>query len=119
MRLTDGGGREVVYRYFLPEDDIDLITRMLHEAYAPLAARGMRFLASHQDSATTRKRMDRGDTILALDGETIVGAITLEDVEHTRGSAFYDRLDVAGFGQFAVRSSQRAMCSSSTCSGPM
>jgi GNAT superfamily N-acetyltransferase len=28
---------------------------MLHEAYAPLAEQGMRFVASHQNSDTTRK----------------------------------------------------------------
>ena len=80
---------------------------MLHDAYAPLAAQGLRFLATHQDSATTRRRMSRGDTILALDADQIVGTITLKDVEHTTGSPFYDRSDVAGFGQFAVRPSHQ------------
>jgi GNAT superfamily N-acetyltransferase len=96
-----------MYRYIQPADSIDVITAMLHEAYAPLAEQGLRFLASHQDSATTRRRMRGGDTILALGDEQIVGTITLKDVEHTSGSPFYDRSDVAAFGQFAVRSSHQ------------
>lgn len=80
---------------------------MLHEAYAPLAEQGLRFLATHQDSGMTRRRMSRGDTILALEADEIVGTITLKDVEHTSGSPFYDRPDVAGFGQFAVRPSHQ------------
>lgn len=82
---------------------------MLHEAYAPLAARGMQFVASHQDAEVTRARMDRGETIVATDGDLIVGTVTLRHSEQTGGSPFYNRADVAAFGQFAVRPShQRA-----------
>ncbi|MGE0705589.1 MAG: hypothetical protein AB7F99_12680 [Vicinamibacterales bacterium] len=45
---------DVRYRRILPDDDLDAITAMLHEAYAPLAAAGMRFVASHQSMDTTR-----------------------------------------------------------------
>ena len=80
---------------------------MLHEAYAPLAAQGMRFVATHQDSATTNRRINRGETIVAVDGDNSVGIITLKHAERTHGSPFYDRPDVAGFGQFAVRPSHQ------------
>ena len=49
--------------------------------------------------------MARGETIIAEDDGVIVGTITLADVDRTRGSPFYDRPDVALFGQFAVRPS--------------
>jgi GNAT superfamily N-acetyltransferase len=62
----------------------------------------MRFAASHQDTAMTRRRMRRGETIVAEDAGTIIGVITLKTADNTRGSPFYDRSDVAGFGQFAV-----------------
>lgn len=103
--MVDKTGRSITYRYVRPEDDVDVITALLHEAYAPLAAQGMRFLATHQNADTTRKRMSHGETILALDGDDIIGTITLKSADHTKGSAFYDRPDVAGFGQFAVRPS--------------
>ena len=80
---------------------------MLHEAYAPLAARGMRFVAAHQDASITRKRIGRGDTIVAVDDGAIVGIITLKDAVKTMGSPFYERADVAAFGQFAVRPSHQ------------
>ena len=109
MHVVDKTGRSIAYRYVRLEDDIELITALLHEAYAPLAAQGMRFLATHQNADTTRKRMSRGETILALDGADIIGTITLKSADRTEGSAFYDSPDVAGFGQFAVRPShQRA-----------
>lgn len=101
LRLLDKSGHEILYRFVRPSDDIDKITEMLHEAYAPLAARGMRFVASHQDSAVTRKRMSRGETIVADAGD-IIGTITLKDAGKTHGCEFYERPDVAGFGQFAV-----------------
>ena len=105
--MPDKSGREIVYRYVQPEDDIHVITAMLHEAYAPLAARGMRFVATHQDATVTVKRIGRGDTIVAVESGAIVGIITLKDVSKTTGSPFYDRADVAGFGQFAVRPSHQ------------
>lgn len=105
--MVDNTGRSITYRYVRPEDDVDDITALLHEAYAPLAAQGMRFLATHQNADTTRKRMSHGETILAVDTDYIVGTITLKSADRTEGSAFYDRPDVAGFGQFAVRPSHQ------------
>ena len=80
---------------------------MLHEAYAPLAAQGLRFVATHQHAAMTKTRMSKGETLLALDAGRIVGTITLKDADHTSGSAFYDRPGVASFGQYAVRPSHQ------------
>jgi GNAT superfamily N-acetyltransferase len=94
---------QLIFRQLLPSDDIDLITSMLHEAYAPLADAGMRFVASHQGSETTRGRLSQGETFVAVDGNMIVGIVTLADANHTRGTAFLDRPDVADFGQLAVR----------------
>ena len=107
IHLADKTGRRITYRYVQPDDDIDAITAMLHEAYAPLAQQGLRFVATHQDAETTRRRMNRGETILALDVDHVVGTITLKDADQTEGSAFYNRPDVAGFGQFAVRPSHQ------------
>jgi GNAT superfamily N-acetyltransferase len=67
----------------------------------------MRFVASHQDSAITRKRIARGETIVAEDEGLIVGVVTLKRAGETHGSPFYERPDVAGFGQFAVRPSHQ------------
>lgn len=78
LRVADRTGRKILYRYVTPADDIDAITEMLHESYAPLAQQGLRFLATHQDADTTRRRMSWGETILALD----VAMLALDTSEH-------------------------------------
>ena len=103
MKATDRSACEVTYRGLSASDDIGAITELLHEAYAPLAAAGMRFLASHQDAAVTQERMAQGETFVATDGDVIIGVVTLLEAAATQGSPFYDRPDVAGLGQFAVR----------------
>ena len=80
---------------------------MLHDAYAALAAKGMRFVASYQDTETTRQRMARGETIIAADADIVVGTVTLKHAAQTHGSPFYERPDVAGFGQLAVAPSHQ------------
>jgi GNAT superfamily N-acetyltransferase len=102
LTLPDRSGSLIVYRYLLPIDSVEALTELLHESYAPLAAAGMRFMASHQDAELTRRRMDRGETIVAVEHGAVVGLITLATAAATSGSPFYDRADVASFGQFAV-----------------
>lgn len=107
LSRADSSGCHVLYRYLTEDDDVDEITAMLHEAYEPLAAGGMRFVASHQDSAMTRRRLDQGDTIVAVDQGRIVGIVTLARADATGGAPFYDAPGVASFGQFAVRPSHQ------------
>jgi GNAT superfamily N-acetyltransferase len=78
------------------------ITALLHRAYASLARQGFRFWASHQDDDATRKRFSEGYGYVALREGRIVGTITLKRRELTKGSPWYDRPDVASFGQFGV-----------------
>ena len=90
-------------RRFTPADSIPEITRLLHASYRPLLEAGMRYLATHQDDATTLERCLKGETFLAERGGEIVGTITLATAERTRGTPWYDRPDVVSFRQFAVR----------------
>jgi len=46
--------------------------------------------------------MAKGDTIVAVVNKTVVGTITLARASSTHGAPFYDRPDVASFGQFGV-----------------
>jgi GNAT superfamily N-acetyltransferase len=104
---VDRLGAPVRYRYVDASDDVAAITRMLHEAYAPLAAAGMRFLASHQDEDTTRSRLESGETLVAIQDEVLAGIVTLSPPSATRGAPCYERPGVASFGQFAVRPSHQ------------
>lgn len=62
----------------------------------------MRFVASHQDEQTTRRRIARGECYVAVAGAQLIGTITLRPCDRTRGSPWLDRPDVASVGQLAV-----------------
>ena len=91
----------VGYRRFRNDDPIPALTAMLHRAYGALAQQSMRFLASHQDDATTRERVDCGETIVAVLDGRIVGTITVRR-PGSFDDAYYARADVASFEQLAV-----------------
>ena len=107
FHVADRTGEDVVYRYLRDTDDVNAITEMLHEAYAELAAQGLRFVASHQSPDLTRKRMAEGQTIVAECNGQIVGIVTLRSCRNTNGCPFYDLPDVASFKQLAVRPSHQ------------
>lgn len=93
----------ITVRPLHPDDSIDDLTDLLHRAYATLAARGLRYLASHQDAATTRERIGEGEALVALsDDGAIIGTITWHRPGIKTGVGWYDRPGVAHFGQFAV-----------------
>lgn len=107
LTLADRSGRPILYRYLAPSDSVEAITTLPHEAYRPLAEAGMRFVASYQDPSMTRRRMDQGETMVATGTGRIAGVVTLAGVEATSGTPFYDRPDVASFGQPAVSPSHQ------------
>lgn len=78
------------------------LTELLHRAYARLAAMGLRFWATHQSAEVTEKRIASGECFVAVADEVICGTILFRDASRTNGSPWYDRPDVASFGQFAV-----------------
>ena len=89
-------------RQLLPSDSIAELTLLLHRAYGALAREGFQFWASHQTEANTRSRITDGHCYVALLEGRVVGTITLKKRELTKGCPWYDRPDVASFGQFAV-----------------
>ncbi len=93
---------DVKLRRLAATDSIEELTELLHRAYAPLAARGMRFVASWQDADETRRRCEDGEAWVAELNGRVVGTVTLYPPARTSGSPFLDRADVASFGQFAV-----------------
>lgn len=94
---------EPIIRPYREEDAISPITAMLHAAYAPLAAMGLRYTATHQDDEVTLKRLLRGFPFVGeLDGE-IVATVTLYASEPESSCMWYRRPEVFSFGQFGVR----------------
>lgn len=91
-------------RPFHEDDAIPPITRLLHAAYAPLAAMDLRYTATHQNDGVTRSRLLRGlPWVAELDGEIVATVTLYPDPGPTSGCAWYDTAGVFSFGQFAVR----------------
>jgi GNAT superfamily N-acetyltransferase len=93
---------ELTLRRLDPADSMADLTALLHRAYQSLAAAGLRFLASHQDEATTRSRCSEGECWVAVEGRDVVATLTLRSGGQSIKCRCYDRRDVAIFGQFAV-----------------
>ena len=91
---------------FRPADHGNLVgelTDLLHEAYAPLAAQGFLYVASHQPPERTLERMARGDSYLAFWEGLLVGTLSLYGPTPDSPCAYYRSPGVYHFGQFAVR----------------
>ena len=89
-------------RAWQPTDDVDVITELLHRAYAPLAQAGLRYLATHQSAEVTRERLTSGHPLVALREGTIVGTATLYPPDAASPCELYRQPGVYCFGQFAV-----------------
>lgn len=92
----------VAIRRLADTDSTAQLTELLHRAYAPLAASGLRYLATHQTEDITRERCAAGACFVAELAGVIVGTITYYSPSATSGSPWLDRPDVALFGQLAV-----------------
>lgn len=92
-----------------PADSIPELTRLLHRAYARLAAMGLRYMATHQSDDVTRERTGQGECFIALADGTLVGTIMFKPADRTGGSPWLDRPEVASLGQFAVAPDVQAL----------
>ncbi len=87
-------------------DSVPEITSLLHRAYAPLAAAGLHFVAAAQSEKTTRDRMAKGEPLVGvLEGRIVATATWYAPGRTGGGTPWYERVDVAKFGQFAVEPS--------------
>jgi len=94
---------EFVIRAYRASDAIPPISRLLHEAYAPLAAMGLRYTATHQDDEVTLSRLLRGFPFVVEEDGGIVATVTLYAPEPDSQCAWYRNPAVYSFGQFAVK----------------
>lgn len=94
---------QIAVRRLDAKDSIEDLTDLLHDAYRPLGEMGLNYTAVDQDSATTVKRISRGECLVAELNGQIVGTITWYRPRMAGGAcAWYRRRDVAVFAQFAV-----------------
>lgn len=97
-------------RSFNEENDlpkIGQITELLHEAYRPLAERGMRYLATHQPPEKTLERLKSGESYLAFSNNQLIGTVTLYSTKTDDLCVYYNKAGVYSFGQFAIHPSMQ------------
>jgi GNAT superfamily N-acetyltransferase len=98
---------QVKVRPLADSDSITELTQLLHRAYAQLADMGLKFVATHQDDETTKHRLKDAECYVAERDGRIVGTILLRPPGKSRGCDWYNRPDVAVFGQFGVEPSEQ------------
>ncbi len=68
---------ELIVRALRADDDLQALTDLIHAAFAPHAARGLRFWGTHQTLEDTAERFASGQGYVAeIDGR-VVGTVTL------------------------------------------
>lgn len=92
----------MLIRELHPDDSLEELTGLLHRAYKQLADMGLRFLATHQDVETTRKRIAKGTCFVAeMDGR-IVGTITYNPPGTAKGSPYIEQPRVGHVQQMGI-----------------
>ncbi len=83
-------------------DSMALLTKLIHRAYAPHAASGLRYWGTHQSVADTANRYASGKSFIArLEGK-YVGTITVRAPQPKSPLALYRAPDTWSLCQFAV-----------------
>lgn len=90
-------------------DDLVALTALIHAAYAPQAARGLRYWGTHQTADDTRKRIQQGFGFVALHGDQFVGTITVRPPQSDSQVTFYRDPHTWVLGQFAVHPDMKGM----------
>jgi GNAT superfamily N-acetyltransferase len=89
-------------RELSPHDDMTLLTKLIHAAYAKRAARNLRYWATHQTVADTVKRMGSGHGMIAEIAGEIVGTLTVRPPQASSEVPIYRIPNTWTLSQFAV-----------------
>ena len=88
-------------------DDLAALTQLIRSAYAPHAASGLRYWATHQSTEDTAKRLADGHGFVGeLDGR-VVATVTLRPAEPDSKVELLSEPHTWSFGQFAVAPEQK------------
>jgi GNAT superfamily N-acetyltransferase len=90
----------------LPED-VTPLTALLHRAYAEHAARGLRYMATHQGPEITERRIRSGHCFIAENKGVIVGTLTVRKPNPASPVPTYREPATFTFGQFGVEPAAR------------
>ena len=92
----------IKFRSLLQSDSIDELTELLNDSYKSLADMGFNFTASFQDVDGTSERINRGKCFVAIDINKLVGTVCFYSKEKKGKATWYEKNNVAYYGQLAV-----------------
>lgn len=92
----------VVIRPVAQDEDLVALTAMIHAAYAPHAARGLRFWGTHQSVADTARRLASGRAWVVCNGDRYVGTATLRPPQPDSAVPLYRQAGIYTLSQFCV-----------------
>lgn len=102
MNAEDRGLSSLRCREIRPSDDLAELTDLLHAAYAPLAAKGLRFWATHQTVVDTASRLAEGHGFVGTINDRVIATITVRPPQPQSAVELLREEDTWSFGQFAV-----------------
>lgn len=89
------------------EDDLAALTQLIRSAYAPHAASGLRYWATHQSVEDTAKRLASGHGFVGELNGRVVATVTLRRAEPDSKVELLREPHTWSFGQFAVAPEQK------------
>ncbi len=92
----------IIFRPLIESDSIEEINSLLKSAYSSLAAKGMKYGASHEDVDATRKNIAKGECHLVMNNKEMIGCVTLRRPEAEVGPDWYANSGIMTFGRFAI-----------------
>lgn len=101
--VTATSREALVIRDYSSSESIPEMTQLLRAAYAHLAQKGLRYLATYQDDLMTARRLGRGFPLVVYLEGRLVGTATLYPPRADSPVEWYRRPEVFHFGQFGVR----------------
>jgi ribosomal protein S18 acetylase RimI-like enzyme len=91
-----------VIRDLAPSDNMELLTELIHAAYAPHAAKGLRYWGTHQSVKDTAARFASGRGLVAESDGAFLGTITVRPPQPASEVALYRDPTTWTICQFAV-----------------
>ena len=85
-----------------PADDLAALTMLIRSAYAPHAASGLRYWATHQSTEDAAKRLAAGHGFVGEVNGRVVATVTLRRAEPDSKVELLREPETWSFGQFAV-----------------
>jgi len=93
---------ELVIREFQSNDDLEKLTCLIHSAYAPHAASGLKYWGTHQTVEDTKKRIGMGICLVALLNGEYIGSGLFRRPQPESPVLLYRESSVWTLAQFCV-----------------